>query len=149
MLQANPDALTLNGVDEEEEGKMDRKRKRIEAFENQREKERRRVAEEKAVHDFSLSDDDDDDDEGEMDDSDDDDDYHPGRFGHERKRARIINLSFDVDKFRSSYSARADRHGMSSRTRSDDLSNFVVEGGGNLFDVPSSQSAMIRFANYE
>ena len=80
--------------------------------------------------------------DGEKDDS--DDEYFPPSHGHVRKRQKIINLKVDVDQLRKSQSIIGDRRHSSSRDRSDALSNFITEGGGSLFDVPSSQRTMIK-----
>ena len=120
--------------------------RRDEAFESLREKELQRVAESKAQSENDLSESDED--ESEEEDDADDDEYRPGSFGHERKRAKTIQLQFDVDALRESHSAIADRRIMSSRARTDDLSNFVVQGGGDLYDVPCSQTSTIRFKRH-
>ena len=94
--------------------------------------------------DSGNDDDDDDDDNDDDDDDNDDDEYHPGSYGHRRKRAKTISLEYNVEELRSSFSATSDRRAMSSRTRTNHLSNFILKGGGNLYDVPCSQMSMIR-----
>ena len=80
------------------------------------------------------------------DDGDDDDEYRPGNFGHDRRRAKRIQLDLDVDQLRGTQSSLADRRMMSSRAICDDVTNLVSQGGGNLYDLPCSQRAVIRFA---
>ena len=144
----SPDALQLGGIDHAKEEKIARKRKREEAFQRLQSKEKERVASQMRPQDLTESKSENRNTDNESDDDNDDDnddDYHPGSHGHVRKRARIVSLDFDVDELRSSFSAVSDHRTMSSYARSDHLSNFVVKGGGDLYDVPSSQRSMVRY----
>ena len=72
------------------------------------------------------------------------DEYLPPTHGHRRKRQKRITLNVDVESLRKSHSVISDRHKDSSRSRCDTLSNLVLQGGGDLYDVPCSRRTMIE-----
>ena len=108
-------------------------------MEKQKEKERLRVASQNQKRSHENNDDDEiaRDDVG-------DEDYKPSWIGHECKRRKMVTFEYDVDELRASFSAESDHRQLSSRGRSDILSDHVLKGGGDLSDVPSSQSTMTR-----
>ena len=135
------------------EAKIERKRKRNEAFEKQRSKEKDRVEAEAASKRPRLGEtaddgdderDDDDDDGDDGDDIDGDANYIPSEHGKRRTRNQHVTLTLNANNLRQKFSALADRRHLSSTTRSDIMSLLVTEGGGNLSDVPCSQRTMIK-----
>ena len=135
----------MGGIDHELEGRLARKRKREEVFQTRQEKERQRIEQ---ASQSGKGEDDDNDDDGDDDEDDggddDDDDYRPGSFGHERVRPKRLRLEFEVDDLRDSFSNISDRRSMTSRDRSDVLTNFVEKGGGDLNDLPCGQKTMVK-----
>ena len=150
FLKADPDALSLGGVDKMLEAKIKRKNDRQEAEAKRREKERLRVLQMSQPTDGDDDSDDnednkenrDDDDNNDDDDDDDSEDYQPA--AHRRKYSENITLSFNVKELQHSFANIADRHGQSSRARSDLLTNVVEKGGGNIRAVASSQRSMVK-----
>ena len=158
-MQEDPDAIVAVGVDGNAEAQITRKRKRNEAFQHQQEMERVRAEEESRVvswdevdgkgvveegEEIEGDDENDNENNDEDDDDEDDNEYLPPTHGHQRKRSKKISLDFDVDTLRKTHSVISDRRKNSSIGRADTLSNFVMEGGGNLYDVPCSQRTMIK-----
>ena len=149
MIKKNPDSIRLGGIDHELEERLARKRKREEVFQKRQEKEHQRVEQasrQEGGDDDAVGGDDDDDggDDGDDGGDDNDDDYRPGSFGHERTRPKRLRLEFDVDDLRDSFSRISDRREMTSRDRSDVLSNFVEKGGEDLNHLPCSPMTMIK-----
>ena len=147
MTQTDPDAISAGALDEKENAKIDRKRKREESFKRFRETERRKEEDRSRVVSWNEVDknqiDGDFDSEEECDESG-QPEYLPPTHGHRRKRQKIIHLAVDVEHLRNTHSAIGDRRKNTSRGRSDTLTNFVRVGAGNLYDVPCSPRTMIE-----
>ena len=128
---------------------MRRSQEREAAKERRREKERLRVALTTSCKQNDAVEETDDDDiynEGDDDSDDDsDEDYRLSTDGHRRVKDKTIKLEINIDEYRKSFSLQADHRKLSSRGRSDVVSEQVMSGGGSLRQLPCSQSTMIRY----